>query len=211
LIVVSILLVFAGLLIPRSSETSYDQLLSAARVLASDLAYARSLAVTNNDQYMVTFSGSGNRYTLQYNGANPALTNLPSSPFHSPTDPPSQQIQRLADLPEVTAPVNLVAAADVNGTLMTAVSNVVFNGLGGTTRSDPTWIWLACGAGSNRQYLVVIINPVTGVTSIGTSCGAAPANSLLLAAGTRAQGRREIACWLTPTLSRREREAHKET
>jgi Tfp pilus assembly protein FimT len=211
LIVVSILLVFAGLLIPRSNETSYDQLLSAARVLASDLAYARSLAVTNNDQYMVTFSGSGNRYTLQYNGTNSALTNLPSSPFHSPTDPLSQQIQRLADLPEVTASVNLVAAADVNGTLMTAVSNVVFNGLGGTTRSDPTWIWLACGTGSNRRYLVVIVNPVTGVTSIGTSCVAAPANSLLLAVGNGAHGRREIACWLTPTLSRREREAHKET
>ncbi len=164
LIVVSILLVFAGLVIPRSDETGYDQLLSAARVLASDLAYARSLAVANNDQYLVSFSGSGNSYTLQYNGSNPTLINLPSTPFRSPTDPPSQQIQRLADLPEVTASVKLVAAADVSGTLMTAVTNVQFNGLGGTTRSDPTWIWLASGVGSIRRYLVITINPVTGLT-----------------------------------------------
>jgi prepilin-type N-terminal cleavage/methylation domain-containing protein len=181
LIVVSILLVFAGLVIPSSNETAYDQLLSVARVLASDLAYARSLAVANNDQYTVTFSGSGNSYTLQYGGSNPALINLPVTPFRSPTDPPSQQIQRLADLPQVTASVNLVAAADVSGTLMTAVTNVQFNGLGGTTRSDPTWIWLASGTGSSRQYLVITINPVTGLTSMGTYSGTAPANSLLLA------------------------------
>jgi hypothetical protein len=117
------------------------------------------------------------------------LTNLPTSPFHSPTDPASQQIQRLADLPEVTAPVNLVAAADVSGTLMTAVNNVVFNGLGGTTRSDPTWIWLACGAGSQQVYLVVVVNPVTGLTSIGNCTGTAPAKSLLLAASGRRPGR----------------------
>jgi Tfp pilus assembly protein FimT len=188
LIVVSILLIFAGMLIPSSGQTAYDQLLSAARVLASDLAYARSLAVANNDQYTVSFSGSGNSYTLQYSGSNPALVNLPSTPFRSPTDPLSQQIQRLADLPEVTAPVKLVAAADVSGTLMTAVTNVQFNGLGGTTRSDPTWIWLASGAGSSQRYLVITINPVTGVTSIGTCSGTAPANSLLLAAGSRPPG-----------------------
>jgi hypothetical protein len=139
--------------------------------------------VANNDQYTVTFSGSGNSYTLQYSGSNPALVNLPSTPWRSPTDPASRQIQRLADLPSVTASVNLVAAADVSSTLMTAVTNVQFNGLGGTTRSDPTWIWLASGAGSNRCYLVVTINPVTGLTSIGTCTGAAPATSLLLAAG----------------------------
>jgi len=182
LIVVSILLIFAGLVIPSSNQTSYDQLLSAARVLASDLAYARGLAVTNNDQYTVTFSGSGNSYTLQYSGTNPALVNLPITPFRSPTDPPSQQIQRLADLPEVTAPVNLVAAADVGAALMTAVNNVQFNALGGTTRSDPTWIWLACGTGSSRCYLVVTVNPVTGLTSIGACTGSVPSNSLLLAA-----------------------------
>ena len=187
LIVVSILAIFAGLVIPSSYQTSYDQLLSAARVLASDLAYARSLAVTNNDLYTVTFSGAGNSYTLVYGGSNPALINLPSTPFRSPTDPPSQQIQRLADLPEVTAAVNLLAAADVNGTLMTAVANVQFTGLGGTARSDPTWIWLASGAGSSRRYLVVTINPVTGLTSIGTFSGAAPSNSLLLAAAGRTQ------------------------
>ena len=188
LIVVSILAIFAGLVIPSSYQTSYDQLLSAARVLASDLAYARSLAVTNNDLYTVTFSGSGNSYTLVYGGSNPALINLPSTPFRSPTDPPSQQIQRLADLPEVTAAVNLLAAADVNGVLMTAVANVQFTGLGGTTRSDPTWIWLASGAGSSRRYLVVTINPVTGLTSIGTFSGAAPSNSLLLAAAGTSPG-----------------------
>ncbi len=188
LIVVSILLIFAGLVIPSSSQTSYDQLLSAARVLASDLAYARSLAVTNNDQYTVTFSGSGNSYTLQYSGANPALVNLPITPFRIPTDPPSQQIQRLADLPEVTASVNLVAAADVGAALMTAVNNVQFSALGGTTRSDPTWIWLACGSGPSRCYLVVTINPVTGLTAIGACTGTAPSSSLLLAAGKGSMG-----------------------
>ena len=88
LIVVSILLVFAGLLIPCSNQTGYDQLLSAARVLASDLAYARSLAVTNNDQYTVSFSGSGNSYTLQYSGSNPALVTCRSRPSTAPRTRP---------------------------------------------------------------------------------------------------------------------------
>ena len=78
--------------------------------------------------------------------------------------------------------MNLVAAAQVSGTLMTAVNNVQLNGLGGTTSSTPTWIWLATGTGSGHQYLVITVNPVTGVTSIGTYSGTAPAKSLLLAA-----------------------------
>ena len=47
LLVISIMAIVAGLVLPSASPATHDQLLSAARIIASVLAYARSLAVTD--------------------------------------------------------------------------------------------------------------------------------------------------------------------
>ena len=177
LLVISILAIVAGLVIPSSNPTLHDQLLSAARILSSDLAYARSLAVTNGDRYKVTLDAAGNRYLLQYSGTNPSLTALPNTPFRNPTDPPHQQIVNLADLPHLDAPVQVVAVAAVGSTTV-SISDIEFGPLGQTTRSDTTCIWLSCGVGAGTRYITLSVNPVTGLTTLGDYTGVGPPASL---------------------------------
>src|SRR5687767_13343326 len=99
LIVVSIMGVLAALVLPNSNPGLHDQLQSAAQIVASDIAYGRSLAVANNSRYRFVFEANNNRYVLRHSGANTALNVLPSAAFRSPSDPPDQHIVELAALP----------------------------------------------------------------------------------------------------------------
>ena len=59
LIVVAVMGILAGLVLPSSNPSLHDQLRSAAQILAGDLAYGRSLAVTHNSRYQFTFDLTG--------------------------------------------------------------------------------------------------------------------------------------------------------
>jgi len=163
LIVIAVLGILAGLVLPRSNPSLYDQLRGAAQVLRTDLAYARSLAVTNSSSYRITFDAAGNRYVLEHSGSKAALDPLPDSPFRDPDDPVTRHVVELDRLPHVGLGVRIVTAAS-SGAGTERVSDVEFGPLGQTTRSSPTVVWLAAGHGSDTRYLSLTINPVTGLT-----------------------------------------------
>lgn len=174
LLVLSIMAILAGLVLPNSNPATHDQLMSAARIMASDLAYARSLAVTYAGPYRVRFDAAENRYTLESSEGK----TLPSSPFSSPQDTPTQHVVDLDELPSMGGAVRLLGAA-AGANLTAPVSEVEFGSLGGTTRSDTTRIWLGAGSGAEKRYINVDINPVTGLATLGTYTGVAPPASVI--------------------------------
>lgn len=173
LIVVAVMGILAGLVLPRSDPSLHEQLRSAAQIMAADLAYGRSLAVTHNSEYRFTFDTDNNRYVLEHSGDDPALDALPDAPFRSADDPPNQQIVVLDDLPNVGASVRIARVAR-EANLSQAVNDVEFGPLGGTTRSDQTVIWLAAGAGPSTRYISLRVNPATGLTTVGAYSGDGP-------------------------------------
>ncbi len=174
LIVLSVMVILAGLVLPNSSPTLHDQLESAAQILASDLAYGRGLAVANNSSYRFTFDLSNNTYTLRHSGTTASLDTLPRFLFASPQDTPSKHVVALDDLPHLGAPVRL-AAVFASGNVSQSVSDVEFSPLGGTSRSATTVIWLSAGKGAAVRYISLSVNPVTGLATVGSYSGNGPA------------------------------------
>jgi prepilin-type N-terminal cleavage/methylation domain-containing protein len=173
LLVVMIVGIMVGVLLPSTQPAVYDQLRSTAQIVAADLAYARSLAVANNDNYRITFDLNANRYILKHSGLNATLNQLPNSPFSSPSDTSDQHIVDLDDLPHAGPTVRLAAVA-ATGTTTQSVSDVEFGPLGQTVRADPTTIWLMAGGGSDKRYITLVVNPVTGMTQVDTYSSAGP-------------------------------------
>jgi prepilin-type N-terminal cleavage/methylation domain-containing protein len=165
LLVMAIIGFLAAIVLPSLQPAVYDQLRSTAQILATDLSYARSLAVANNDNYRITFDLAGNTYTMTHSGANPALNTLPWTPFSSSTDTPTQHIVNLGNLPHVGPLVRLSAVA-TSGTTYQSVTTVEYGSLGQTIRADPTMVWLMAGAGTSRRYISLQVDPVTGLVQV---------------------------------------------
>jgi prepilin-type N-terminal cleavage/methylation domain-containing protein len=173
LMVIAVLGILAGVLLPRSDPSLSDQLQSVARILRSDLAWARSLAVTNNSSYRISFDTDENRYVLEHSGSRPALDTLPDSPFRDPDDPAEQHIVDLDELPRLGSAVRILTSAS-SGEVVAWVPDVEFGPLGGTTRSSPTTIWLAVGSGSQTRYMSLTVDPITGLTQLEYCADEAP-------------------------------------
>ena len=174
LIVISLMAIIAGFVLPSSNPGIHDQLRSAARIVATDLAYGRSLALANNSNYKFTFDTENNQYVMEHSGSNPALDTLPESPFRNTDDPPEQHIVALDDLPRVGAPVKLAAAVVDKSGSFEAVTDLEFGPLGETRRSGETTIWLSAGKGDAERYIWVHVNPITGLATVGDFNGDGP-------------------------------------
>ena len=166
LIVISIMGIFAGVVLTSFDPSIHDRLQGTAQILATDIAYARDLAVTNNSTYTITFDTTTHQYVIEHSGTNTALETLPETPFRNPSDPPDQQITDLQNLPFGGGPVELIAVHDLTPSIVT-VTDVEFGPLGETTRSFDMQIWLAAGEGEARRYLPMLVHPVTGLTTLG--------------------------------------------
>jgi prepilin-type N-terminal cleavage/methylation domain-containing protein len=165
ILVVVIVGFLAAILLPSSQPAVYDQLRSTAQILATDLSYARSLAVANNDNYRITFNLTGNTYTLTHSGANPALNTLPWTPFSSSADTATQHVVNLGNLPRVGPLVRLSGVA-TSGTTYQSVTTVEYGSLGQTISANPTVIWLMAGNGTSRRYISLQVDPVTGLVQV---------------------------------------------
>jgi prepilin-type N-terminal cleavage/methylation domain-containing protein len=174
LIVIALMGILAAVVMPSSNPTLHDQLHSAAQIVATDLAYARSLAVTYGSTYKVTFQADANQYVLQHSGGDTSLNQLPASPFQSPDDPPDKHIVNLDEIPHLGVPAQIAAVTNANGTAATTGS-VEFGPLGETTQSASTVIWLSAGEGKAKRYVALTVNPVTGLATIGSFTGSGPA------------------------------------
>ena len=177
LLVVAIIGILVAIVLPSSQPAVYDQLRSTAEIVSSHLAYVRSLAVSNNSKYTITFDLTANRFLLKHSGANTALAKLPKTPFATSNDTTDQQILDLDDIPHVGPTVRLAAAA-TTGTAVETAASVEFGPLGQTTNADPTTIWLVAGSGENKKYITIVVNPVTGLTELGDYTSAGPPSAI---------------------------------
>ncbi len=168
LLVVVIMAILAGLAIPNANPGILEQLRSAAGILAADLAYARSQAVTYGSQFRVTFSTEEGEYEIEHAGTNPALDDILVNPFAKESTPAGQYVVVLSELPNLGPEVRLAAiyTIDAGGVPQQPVSDVIFGPLGETARSLNTRVWLAVGAGTATKTITVNINAVTGLATI---------------------------------------------
>jgi hypothetical protein len=167
MITVAILGILAAILLPQLSSDIPERLEAAAQIVATDLDYARGLAVTNNSQYRFTFEPDDNRYYLEHSGANNLLDVLPASPFRQQDDQPDRQTTELADLPFPEPVVRLLGVVQMAGAGQ-AATEIEFAPLGGTSTSFSSVVWLACGFDDNQRYIPIEVNPVTGLASVGS-------------------------------------------
>lgn len=180
LTVVTILGILAALALPSLAPDAARQLESAGHLVAADLTYARSLAVSNSSDYTVSFDTDENTYVLTHTGDNASLDTLPDSSLRDPSDPDDQQIVRLDELPNLGGKVRLYVVRA--GTA--AVRTVEFGPLGSTTRTAETEVWLQVNAGSEPRWLPVVINPVTGLATVGEMVQTAPVTAASLGGGS---------------------------
>ena len=173
LMVIALVGVLAALVLPSAEPSINDQLRATARILATDLAYAQSLAVTNNSRYRVVFDVPRNRYLLEHSGSNPSLDLLPDSPFSRTVGPQRQLVVALDELPRLGTRVHLEAVAEFDG-FIRAASEVEFGPLGETANSGWTVIWLGAGSDTRKRYTWLIIHPITGLAEVGGSTESGP-------------------------------------
>src|SRR5262245_20554250 len=81
LLTIAILGILAAILIPQLTGDLPERLNAGSQIVSTDLDYARSLAVSNNTSYRLTFDPANNLYYLRHSGTNAALNTLPRSPF----------------------------------------------------------------------------------------------------------------------------------
>ena len=173
LIVITLMGILTAILLPKFEPSTYEQLQGASQIIAADLSYARSLAVTNDSQYTLTFSASDNAYTLRHTGANNLLDVLPKSPYRSAADSPDSQETKLEDLPHLGASVEIVGVR-VGSNALLSIGQIEFSSLGGLSVAQPVTIVLACGQNTSRRYLPITIAPVTGLCTLGTYTATLP-------------------------------------
>ena len=173
LIVVSIMGIFAGIVLTSIDPGIQDKLQGAAQVVAADLAYARDLAVGGGSTYKISFDVKNERYVLEHTGSNAALDTLPDTPFRDPSDPADKQTTDLWSLGSDIDSVELYAVVDLTPSPET-VTDLEFGPLGETSRSYETQIWLAAGQDDARRYVSISTNPVTGLASVGELQATAP-------------------------------------
>ncbi|MBC8356508.1 MAG: hypothetical protein H8E66_31390 [Planctomycetes bacterium] len=171
MVVITIVAIIAGVVITQFDTASHDQLRGTAQVVASDIAHARNLAVTNNSSYKISFAPDENRYVLTHSGTNTALDTLPTSAFHSASGSTTEHATDLSSLPLGTGSVDLAIVEESDPMIASYAEQVVdieFGPLGETTRSSRTTIWLSAGTRKARRFIGIEIDPITGLASIGT-------------------------------------------
>jgi prepilin-type N-terminal cleavage/methylation domain-containing protein len=166
LITVAVMAILAGMLIPYASSTLPDQLRAGVQVVASDLDFARNLAVAGNSKYRFTFVAAQNQYYLEHSGTNAALNTLPQSSYRLASDPATRQTTDLAKLPLGGVTLELIVCKlEGSGA---AITTLEFGPLGSTTSAAATNLWFACGQGPSRRYLPLRVDPVTGLSEPGS-------------------------------------------
>ena len=173
LIVISLMTIIAAAVLPSANPSLREQLYSAAEVVAADVAFARSLAITNNSKYRLLLRPATHEIVLEHSGSAAALDALPRSALRETDNTATQHVLNLAELPHLAVSVDLHAAQALASSLEN-VTEVEFSELGSTTRAEDTALWLATGRGNERRYLCVRINAATGLTWIENYRATAP-------------------------------------
>jgi prepilin-type N-terminal cleavage/methylation domain-containing protein len=176
LITLALMGILAALVIPSANPGIHEQLVAVAQIVASDLAYGRSLAITNNAEYRFTFDLRANSYTLSC-----ATKNLPASLFDNPTTTSKSYTVKLNNLPHLGPTVALYAWGTGCATMLKSADALAFTYLGsaetyvGSVNAEQdVYIWLTAGSGDSQRYLYLHVDDVTGLTTVGDFGAKAP-------------------------------------
>jgi len=180
LLVIAVIGIIAAVVIPSATPNTTEQLRAAARMVSTELAYARSLAVSNNSTYRVQFDTAGNRLVIDHTGSNADLDRLPDSPFRHADDPPTQQILDLDDIPRMGAPARLLTVGEYKGFIRRA-TEMEFGPLGEITGGGWIVLWLGCGNGDEERYIYIVVDPISGLPESSNVTDDGPPNYLLSA------------------------------
>lgn len=174
LLVVAIVGILSAIILPSATPSTAEQLKGAAHALASDLAWARSLAVQYESRYSVTIDITRQRYVLEHTGTNTALETLPRLPTQTLTNPSDQYIVSLTDAPSMHTSTAQLLAAGAAGSLAMTSATVEFGPLGETTSANETIVWLTAGRFADRRYIAVTVDPITGLAWVGDMTATLP-------------------------------------
>lgn len=163
--VIAVVAILTAVVMPWSESNSQQTIAAAAQTVATDLAYARSLAVANNSDYLVTFDVGQNRYYLEHCGTNADLDTLPDSVFRDSNDPPDQHIVYLDKLPGIGDSVKLAGLFHA-GSTAESISDIQFGPLGETTKTGYSMVLLTLGSEPKQRHALVLVNPITGLATV---------------------------------------------
>ena len=180
MLVIMIVGILSALVVVNSGTNVIEELQGAADIVTGEIAFARSLAVSNNDTYRMTFDTSGNKFTLTYTGTTTALATLPMLPFRTSLDTTTSHVVAFASLPNMGNKASLLGVVKMSNPAVTTTT-LEFGGLGETTSTDATVIWLKARNSTGPLYISITVNPVSGLPSIGVPTSVAP--SILTATG----------------------------
>lgn len=162
LTVLVVLGILAALLIPSANPSIQARLESAAQLVAGDLAYARSLAISRNRAFRATWDLQQNRYTIAPAGGASGSA-VPLDPFAS--DRAARPDTYVTDLDEVPGIAGIVLHK-VLGVGPAEATYIEFGPYGETSKAEESVIWLAASSGGNERYVAVRVNPVTGLATV---------------------------------------------
>jgi prepilin-type N-terminal cleavage/methylation domain-containing protein len=176
LITIALMGILAALVMPNANPAVRDQLIAAAQIVASDLAYGRSLAITSDTDCTYTFNLAANSYTLT------STTNLPASLFDNPGTASKTRTVELGKLPRLGSAVSLYAwGTGTTASSIRSANSMVFGTsgeattyVGGASSVANAYVWLTAGSGNSKRYIYVQVNGVTGLATVGNFTGVAP-------------------------------------
>ena len=172
LTVIVVMSILAAVVLTGSTSSYHEQLHAAARVVAAELNHTRSLAETNDSEYTAVFDLDANRLTIKHSGSNASLDQLARSVFESKNDTDTQHVLDLDEMDCVDG-VKIYKIAVFKNSLETT-NRIEFGPLGETSVRYPTLIWLEGGPADGRLYLLISVDPATGLASIGKHAGSSP-------------------------------------
>jgi type II secretory pathway pseudopilin PulG len=172
MIVILLLAIITGIVIPRAVTDRPEVLRSAAEVLAADLAFARSLAVTRGGPHkVVLFPGTGT-YWIEYAGNNPALAELPSSPFAALDSTSRRLVFRLEEMAGVGRGITIWGCIPSQGS---GEQTIIFDPLGSLVSPQDITIVLTALENHQPWYVAVRVRAATGHPEVGNPTRTPPA------------------------------------
>ena len=155
IVVVVILGIAALLAVPMLSSAADTQLRSAANMMAADMEYARSMAISRQQYYMVVFDSTNNSYEVQDSGGTVIAHPLNSSGGLSVVFGDDSRLEKV----EITS-------ADFDGSASETISfdylGSPYKGVGVGTALVSGTISLSAGDFS----MTITVEPVTGYVTI---------------------------------------------
>ncbi|MDA7951599.1 MAG: prepilin-type N-terminal cleavage/methylation domain-containing protein [Pirellulaceae bacterium] len=166
LIVIVIMSIFASSAITFFQPNSKADIEAAANIIASELGYARSLAIQNRTQYRFTLNDDRTTLSLDHSGSRPAYNELPKRALISSNESETVDYLRLNELFPNHSSVQFIRMERV-GPPAVVTTTLEFNEFGETTETATTRLWLGTNLTSGNLYLPLTISPTSGLVEIG--------------------------------------------